>query len=188
MSARKGWIVAVVLLAVAGCSRRSAADMEGLLTPLTVEPPPIYAIIGARADLELTSEQVARLDSIATSVQSVNRPLIEDLEDVSPPSRSGARRLTDEGEPILEQIRANSRQASESVHALLTEDQREEVCDMFNRRPGRDGPGAPQRRASPDSLAPARFGMGPRWYWCAPAPDETGEPASTPISQQISAR
>src|SRR5690606_22358518 len=115
MGARNVWVVAGVLLAVAGCGRRSPPNMEGLLTPLTVEPPPIYAIIGARADLMLSSEQVAALDSIAIAVQAANRPLIEDLEAVSPAARSGARRLTPEGEPILEQIRANSREASEAV-------------------------------------------------------------------------
>ena len=160
--------------------------MEGMLTPLTVEPPPIYAIIGARADLMLTSEQVARLDSIAIAIQSVNRPLIEDLEEVSPASRSGARRLTEEGEPILEQIRANARQASEGVHGLLTEAQRAEVCDLFNRRvPGRAGPGAPPRPAPADSAAPGRFGMGPRWYWCAPTPNDSPAPAVAPVTQQV---
>jgi hypothetical protein len=182
MSVRNGWIGPVLLLLLSACGRRSAGDMEGLLTPLTVEPPPIYAIIGARADLMLTSEQVARLDSIAVAVQAVNRPLIEDLEEVSPPARTGARRLTDAGEPILEQIRANTRQASEQVHGLLTEGQREEVCELFNRRPGRAGPGAPPRQAPADSVATGRFGMGPRWYWCAPSNDGGGA-----ISYQLSA-
>jgi hypothetical protein len=189
MSAKNGWIFAGILLVLAGCGGRRSANMEGLLTPLTVEPPPIYAIIGARADPMLSSEQVARLDSIAIAVQSANRPLIEDLQEVSPPARSGARRLTEEGEPILEQIRANTREASERVHGLLTEAQREEVCDLFNRRPPtRGGPQPPARPTPTDSTAPGRLGMGPRWYWCAPADDSDPEPAVTPISQQMTTR
>lgn len=171
MSAKNVWVVAGVLLVVAGCGRRSGPNMEGLLTPLTVEPPPIYALIGARSDLSLTSAQVAGLDSIAIAIQATNRPLIEDLEVVSPPARTGARRITPEGEPILEQIRANSRQASEGVHALLTESQRAEVCELFNRRPTRSGgraPAEPPRQVPADSAAEGRFGMmGARWYWCA---------------------
>jgi hypothetical protein len=196
MNVRNVRVVAGVLLAltVVGCGGRTPPNMEGMLTPLTVEPPPIYAIIGARADLALTSEQVAALDSIAIDIQAVNRPLIADLETVSPQSRSGARRITPEGEPILEQIRSNSRQASEGVHDLLTEAQREKVCELFNRRSqprsaGRGrGPAPPPRQAPADSTAPGPFGMmGSRWYWCA-APGQADPDATTnPTDQAISA-
>ena len=171
MSGKNVWLVAGVLLVATGCGGRTPADMEGMLTPLTVEPPPIYAIIGARSDLTLSSEQVAGLDSIAIAIQASNRPLIEDLEAVSPSGRSGVRRITPEGEPILDEIQANSREASEGVHDLLTEAQRDKVCDLFDRRPSgrgsRGGANSP-RQPPADSALQRPFGMmGPRWYWCA---------------------
>lgn len=168
---RSGAALGLLLLAACG-GRRSAADMEGLLTPLTVEPPPIYAIIGARADLELSSVQVAALDSIAMDIQATNRPLIEELEAATPSGRTGRRRITEAGEPILAEIRANSRQGSEGVHALLTEDQRSKVCSLFERTALR----GTQRASSPPADSAATNAAGSRWYWCSPAgADEDGE-------------
>ena len=179
------WSAALGLLLLAACGgRRGPADLEGLVTPLTVEPPPIYAIIGARTDLALTSEQVAALDSIAMTVQVTNRPLIEELQAISPRARrGGAWRVTDEGEPILEEIRANGREAGEGVHTLLTEDQRSKVCVLFERTTsrGRQGPGAPP----PDSAALNRPGAAPRWYWCGPS-GPGGEPGEPETRQQAS--
>lgn len=182
------WVASLGALVLTACGgRRGPVDMERMLTPLTVEPPPIYAVIGARSDLELTSRQVASLDSIAVAIQAMNRPLIEELQSVSPAARTGVRRVTDEGEPILDQIRANSRKASEGVHALLTEDQRTEVCTLFDRSDnggrnseGRRGPGAPPA-APRDSAMANRPGFGPRWYWCSTAAPE-------PPATQTSAR
>ena len=62
--------VSALVLAIAACSSgpRGPGDSDGAFSPLTLEPPPVYALLGYRADLDLTSQQVAALDSIAEAV------------------------------------------------------------------------------------------------------------------------
>jgi hypothetical protein len=52
-----------------------------MVSPLTLEPPPIYALLGYRTDLELTSEQVAALDSVAEEARDESAPLLRELEE-----------------------------------------------------------------------------------------------------------
>jgi hypothetical protein len=170
----------MLLLAGCGGASRGAQNQEGVITPLTLQPPPVYALLGARAELNLTSAQVATLDSIAEAFQEENRPLAEELQRVSGADGPGVYRIRPEGEPILESIQANQKRANESVAAALTEEQRATVCRLFSQPPagGRGGqPGrAPARMqaGSPgDTTRIERSGRPVVWSWCtAPIPAE----------------
>jgi hypothetical protein len=166
-------LLTMVVPLASGCAANSGLPNNGMamVTPLSLEPPPIYALLGYRRDLDLTSDQVAALDAIAQEVQEENRPLVRELQENS---RERARQpgimvVTPEGEPILDEIRANQRRAGEAVAALLDEEQRATVCRLFDRnRPGTRG--APARPAAAQATAgsPDRREFDPiGWYWCA---------------------
>jgi hypothetical protein len=145
-------------------------DATAVVTPLTLEPPPIYALLGYRRELELTSEQVAALDAVAQEVQDENRPLVRELhERTRERSRQpGLMIVTAEGEPVLDEIRANQRRAGEAVAGILDEDQRSTVCELFARnRPGAAASNRGQTRAVADAAPRDPRMMQPAgWYWC----------------------
>lgn len=141
-----------------------------LVTPTMLQPPPIYALIGHRDRLELTSEQIEQLDSIAVNLEDRNEDLIDELEERSMPTRNQSGMVVDEeGKPVLEEIRDNNRKASEAVGRLLTSDQQESTCELFDlddeRRRDRRRPrvrGADEEAA--DSIwAMLESGV---WPWC----------------------
>lgn len=142
-------------------------DATSVVTPLTLEPPPIYALLGYRRELELTSEQVAALDAIAQEVQDDNRPLVRELQEATRERsrQPGLMIVTSDGEPILEEIRANQRKAGEAVAEVLDETQRAAVCELFDRT--RNG-----ARRSSGAARTANVTRDPRvmqpagWYWC----------------------
>jgi len=174
--------------AMAACSGgpRSFEQMDGFVTPLSVEPPPIYALMGFRAELGLSSEQVAGLDEIAIEVQDLNRPHLDDLQqNVRRASREpGVFRVTPETEPVVEEIRTNNLRASEAVAGLLTEAQRAEVCDLFQRgQLARRRGSANAEPVRADSVAPAAARTRSTiWHWCAPGADDRGPARATAAS------
>jgi hypothetical protein len=158
-----------------GSQEAPAPEPDPFVTRVMLEPPPIYAIIGYRRELDLTSEQVSALDSVAQSVQERNRPLVQQLMAASRerPRQPGTLEVSVAGESVLEQIRGNQREASESVESLLTDDQKASVCRLFDpaerrgtaeRRPQERGRGRDSRRA-----ARARPAV---WHWCGETPTE----------------
>ena len=177
--------VAAVLLTVTACAARSGIPADALVvTPLTLEPPPIYSLLGYRTDLNLTSEQVTRLDSIAQSVRDENRELVEELRRTSSERRSqgGVLLVSEEGRPVLAAIRENQVAAVDAVSQLLDETQREQVCSLTSREGQRGRRGESDRRA-PESAERRDAGdanderdglqrpVG--WTWCqTPAADE----------------
>jgi hypothetical protein len=145
-----------------------------------LEPPPIYSLLGFREDLELTSEQITALDSIAQAVERRNAPVIAELRRVGE-SRSrrsrGAIVVNEQTRPLLEQVRDSNREAVRAVEELFTPEQEREVCRLFDlerrgsrregereeRRDARRGP-LPRMGAEADTTL---FRQGPVWSWCA---------------------
>lgn len=167
------------LLAVAACGRGiDPNDPTAMVPPLALEPPPIYALLGYRSDLELTSEQVSALDSIAQAVDDSTRAAVAELRRASSENSRyrGMVPITDESRPLLNQVREHHRRAALAVQEVLDEEQEAEVCRLYEpdraereRMRGREG----IRRAQGDDRIRARLGadsllMTPRsfWSWC----------------------
>jgi hypothetical protein len=153
----------------------------------SAQGPSVYALLGYRDTLGLSTEQVMTLDSVAEALQERNRPLADSLREITR-SRGGGPvrepRTDAERETftrIAGRIGANNRAAASTIEATLTPEQRRTVCELQSgRRPGmgRDsarvrGRGGPPpggaRRSFPgmagDSLGGFRRPGG--WPWCA---------------------
>ena len=178
--------LAALIVVLAGCGPPATTGGAPLtlVTPLTIEPPPIYGLLGFRSELNLTSEQVVALDSIAQRVRVETAPLMDQLRERSiqrPQRQPGVFQVGDEGRPVLEEIRETHRQAVAEVEALLTAEQRTTACRVFDVDRTRRGerPGArrdenrrqeqARRAAGADSLALGWGSRGRSWPWCAPA-------------------
>ncbi|HEX6071303.1 MAG TPA: hypothetical protein VFZ18_15830 [Longimicrobiaceae bacterium] len=180
----------LLLLAVAACSSAStpAGPPPSYVTPLMLQPPPIYALLGYRERLELTTEQIVGLDSIATGLKEENDDLIDELEEKSSLTRSQTALIVgDEGKPVLEQIRENNRGAAEAVGRLLTSEQQVSTCDLFRLERderSRRGRGQQQRerrgvdQAAADSIWRALEAR--TWPWCGTAA-ASGDTPGTPV-------
>ena len=166
-------IAGAIGLSACGGSAGLPRDAVALVTPLSLGPPPIYALIGYRQELELTSEQIAALDEIAQRLEEENEPLIEELQKNTRQSRSrGQLVVRTEGEELLKQIRENQRKAVEEVEALLTEEQKAEVCRLYGERRGGGDRAADRERASRrvanrDTAAENRVVRPIGWQWCS---------------------
>lgn len=164
-------VLAILPLAACGTAR-IPSDAVAVVTPLSLGPPPIYSLLGYRQELDLTSEQVAALDSIAQAVQAENRELVEELRKASEGNRSGLMVVRPNGEPILQEIQANHRQAGEAIEKLLDEEQKASVCELFERPDqGRRGEGGRRRQAQPDP----RYLQPAGWPWCEGGEARDGE-------------
>ncbi|HET7460893.1 MAG TPA: hypothetical protein VFJ82_06585 [Longimicrobium sp.] len=113
--------------------------------------PSVYALIGARERLKLTSAQVTALDSIAEATRERNRPLTDSLRSLSNSGNGGPIRQP-RGEfqtarylPILTHIGENNRRAVEAIQAQLTPEQRTQVCALVREQRG-DRFGGRERR------------------------------------------
>ena len=125
-------ILVLPLFAACGSAGGPAGAPPALVTPTMLQPPPIYALIGHRDRLDLSSEQIEDLDSIAVGLRAQNDSLVDALQGRAIPSRNQMGFLIDdEGRPILEQIRVNNRDASTAVGRLLSAEQQTETCDLF---------------------------------------------------------
>ena len=137
-------IVLVASLAVAvaaACTARSPqsdpnappANMRMTVVPLALEPPPVYALIGYRDRLELTSQQVTSLDSLATSVREENSILVDSLElkAITSNRSPGVLQVNPSERPLLDRIRTNNRAVVDKVAELLTPDQEKGVCELY---------------------------------------------------------
>ena len=151
--------------------------------------PPVYALLGEREAIRLTSMQIAALDSVAIWLDSTNRPLVEELfdhgirRDDDPIRREGdPPRVDREGHPLLAEIGANNEAAEAAIQGLLTEEQRGTVCTVFSR--------ARKERPNTVPRSTARLGVAPgfgapdvvnyTWPWCVEPSAE--EEASTEAS------
>jgi hypothetical protein len=185
-----------LLLLVAGCGaqptpeRAPSANARMTVLPLALEPPPVYALIGYRERLELSSQQVTALDSIATTVRVANSPLIDSLQAkaITNNRTPGVLQINPSERPLLQQIRDNTRRAIDEVAGVLTSEQLEEVCELYEpereeaedeeeeRANRRQSPEDAFRRGLPfredSSLTVRGFTV---WPWC----QRGGAPADT---------
>ncbi len=130
----KRLLTALGILALAACSS-SAPPPAATTTPQQpwVPTPPVYALIGERQELNLTSAQVTTLDSIGVALAASNQPALTQIQEMQP--SGGFRRTSaadvERARPLIDSIRENNRRAQEGVRALLTEQQRADVCKMY---------------------------------------------------------
>ncbi|MDB4950134.1 MAG: hypothetical protein JWM27_2783 [Gemmatimonadetes bacterium] len=168
MTRRIGLAAAVLLLAackspqpatsprtVAMDSARAAEVMRG-----PGQAPPIFGLLGQREKLNLTSAQIVSLDSIGEDLHARNEPINRHLRALQDSlggrdrmSERTRRELLDRGAPLYTELRTNNRRAAESVHAVLTTDQRDATCRML--REDRD-----QRTADASGRGRNRRGAG----------------------------
>jgi hypothetical protein len=189
---RRSLLAALALLAACGPAPDPASAPRAV-TPLGLEPPPIYSLLGFRQDLGLTSQQVTALDSIAVAVRQQNAPLVQELRDRNPPraQQRGVILVDTATQPALEQLRANNRAAVAAVGEVLTPEQRTSACRLFEQN-GRDRTRrAEQARREQQQQQQRRTGMvadtlgmpgRAGWTWCAPrpAPEEPGTDGQNP--------
>jgi Spy/CpxP family protein refolding chaperone len=147
-----------LVLALPGAAR--AQDPAGTQDPAPLREGPLEWLLAARAELELTDEQTARLEEVRLRLHTRNEPLIRRLMVLRTEwqrermllRRSGAARES----PRLQQIRTRSdvlylqiqrhnRAAMAEVNRVLTPPQRQRVRALLEERRGRGGPGAPMR-------------------------------------------
>lgn len=162
------------ILLLAACGSAEPPAVIPSPTSSLLQPPPIYALLGEREELELTSEQVVALDSVAQRVPEENRPLAERLRELrgEPANVPEDSPIADaDVEAVVERIRANNLEAAAAVQAILTPEQRTSTCEIFQ-EPLDNG----REREAPARLDSLRVGTGgiliastQVWPWCVPA-------------------
>jgi hypothetical protein len=113
---------------------RDSAAREMFVAYRAAQMPSVYAVIGARDQLHLTSAQVTALDSIADAVREQNRPFADSLRRFVRPGYGGPIALpTNEAQQrdftlYLRRMGENTRRGEAAIEALLTPEQRTAVC------------------------------------------------------------
>jgi hypothetical protein len=167
---------------VAGCTLtpRTPMDPNTTVTPLSLTAPPIYALLGFRRELDLSSEQIMMLDSIAESVQRQNAERVADLQKNSRERQRqpGFYDLLPGAVPIFEEIRSSYREAGDAVKELLDREQQSTVCRLFDReRQGRLAARGGAPRVQRSEQIDAILNPAP-WTWCdVPAAVASAPPA-----------
>jgi predicted small lipoprotein YifL len=145
------YALAGVLVTMAACGGNRSAQAGAEPRPMTARDsaqrqlfeayrgaqlPSVYALIGARERLKLTSPQVTALDSIADAARVQNAPLTDSLRSITGSGNGGPIRLprgdfqTARAIPMLHRIGDNNRRALDAIQAVLTPDQRTAVCSL----------------------------------------------------------
>ena len=90
-----------------------------------VAPNPVTAIIALKDTLQLTSEQVTRLQAVADSLSAKNDSLIADVEQQLAKGQGGAdlAAIFPNIQPRLQQARNNYLAAVKSAQTILTQEQ-----------------------------------------------------------------
>lgn len=121
------------ILALAACYSSAPPPQPAAPQQPWVPTPPVYALIGERQELSLTSAQVTALDSIGVALAASNSPALTQIQALQP--SGGFRRTSaadvEKARPLIDSIRENNRRAQEAVRVLLTEQQRTDVCRMY---------------------------------------------------------
>jgi hypothetical protein len=119
-----------LLVAACGAPPPPAASAPGPALDLQLDPPPVHALIGHRERLQLSSEQIDELDTVGQEVHADNHPLLTQLNSMEP--NGGNPLFQREVLTLASRIHVNNVQAVERVRGILTEDQRERACGLFN--------------------------------------------------------
>lgn len=113
---------------------------------------PVRALLELRTRLDLTDDQVTRLNAIDADLQSRNDPLVTRLVEVRRDIRALGRRseftpdqkarydvLIGEARPLMRQIRDNTNAAMRQIGTVLTDFQRGQLSEILRDRDGNDG-------------------------------------------------
>jgi hypothetical protein len=184
--------IVALLFVIAGCGMGPQSEnAPRAFPPTALEPPPVYALLGYREDIGLSSEQVTALDSVAEAVRRENAPLVREIRERNPAraEQRGIIVVDSVSQPALDSLRENNREAVEAVGEILTAEQRTTACRLFGQsqrdRMARRGTAQQNARmrqnraVQPDSAWTGGTGG---WSWCAPAsPDAQAViPQTTP--------
>ena len=141
MTMRFVLVASLAVAAAAACSARQQqtdpnappANLRMTVVPLALETPPVYALIGYRDRLELSSQQVTALDSLATAVREENSILVDSLEQraITSNRSPGVLQVNPSERPLLDRIRTNNRAVLDKVAELLTPEQESGVCELY---------------------------------------------------------
>ncbi|NIP80405.1 MAG: hypothetical protein GWM90_14750 [Gemmatimonadetes bacterium] len=151
--------LAAAPLAAQGGPGRGPAQGRGFMAggPGAMARNPVQVVLDHRAQLELTAEQVATLESLRDRVQAENAPRWHQLQeawgDVDPRAlsveeRQELRQRMQELAPVRDQIRTTNRAAMDQVHELMTAEQESQLHGIMRRgNRGADGRGMRARGA-----------------------------------------
>lgn len=118
---------------------------------------PVAVVLDHRADLELTDDQVQKLETLREHVQQANEPRWQQLKeafgDADPRSmsveeRQALRERMQALQPVREEIRAANREAMDEVHELLTDEQETQLHGIMRRAGGPHGGAGMRRRGA----------------------------------------
>jgi hypothetical protein len=165
-----------VVLASCGPLPAPASSGPEPALAMRLDPPPVHALLGQRAALGLTSEQIAELDEVGQQIHAENHPLLMRLEELQA-SRSDVT-ARQELLQVAGRIHVNNVRAMERVRGVLTDGQHGDVCTIFNGTTT-----ARELRQVSDNDASLRMvnrpttymqvgsqtAHGPVWSWCAEA-------------------
>ncbi len=155
----------VILLSVGCAAPQPQPEPEDRdRTVLRVQAPPVYALLGEREELRLTSEQVATIDSIGRWLHEANAPHLLTLN-----GAPGERTVAEEDTllALLEEIHENNSSAGAAIEDLLNDTQEAQVCEMFaeDLEEERETREMRRREAHTDSI----IGALTVWPWCGRA-------------------
>ncbi len=178
-----GAAAALLLAACGGGSPSRAPEPRDTFVP--VQAPPVYALLGQREALGLSSAQIMALDSVGEDLRVRNRAATDSLRAAwrhgggERMSDRGRRQFADANQPLFQRVSANNQRAIQAVERILTAEQRVRSCElagrerqerrieaMERREAGETRAGARRRRSlammDPDSL----IGRRATWTWC----------------------
>lgn len=134
---KSGSYLVLLPLWLAGCASAPAVQPASYMPDPWVTPPRVYALIGEREELELTSQQITVLDSIGVALAEQNATLVVRVRQIQGADGGRPRRLSNEDvdslRPLLEEIRDNNQAATDRVSALLLEPQERKACELAAR-------------------------------------------------------
>ncbi len=161
----------IVVLAACGPPPAPAGSVEAVAAA-PFEAPPVFALIGVRDRLGLTSEQISALDSIGRWNAAANDSLLRPFRGRD--ARTVAAEVPLDTLALL--LRRNNQEATGGVETLLTEQQRTRVCEIFpprQRRTALAGQQRAQQRERAGGIQDARHFV---WPWCLPTDAEDAPP------------
>jgi hypothetical protein len=186
--------VFALVFVLAGCGAvQDPASAPRAVTPIALEPPPVYSLLGFRQEMGLSSQQVTALDSVAEGVRRENAPLVQHLRDqnTARAEQRGFIVVDSASQPVLEQLRENNQSAVAAVGEILNPQQRTVACRLFDEsrrdRMTRQSRQAQEARAR-EARARARMdridtglATGGPWTWCTPAVPASSTSPVVPI-------
>ena len=125
---------------------------------------PVAMLLDRREELELTAEQVARLEAVRERVERENAPRIERLRaalgdrprrELSDEERARLRGRMQELQPVRDEIRATNRAAMEEAREVLTDEQESKLREIVRRPRGERPAGRRPALSSPHASASA---------------------------------